>query len=225
MALDPPEEFDRLMVRVDRQDDLPELLSSSVLVNRSQPLRADDYCLYDRRLWSGFRPILAGHAFYTDGTSCALDAVNIAMGEAVLSRELTGPGPTSYGANAGCQRTLSARRIEMKVFGGKKDPPSMEALLLQPRGVFIVEMKWIKQMTRRASHPLQDWHVIVVNADRRYVACNTLGVVPFCGLNYFTNGKETEETHGWVIEKWQIRRISRVYVRSLHRTLHIIAWI
>ena len=225
MALDPPEEFDRLMVRVDRQDDLPELLSSSVLVNRSQPLRADDYCLYDRRLWSGFRPILAGHAFYTDGTSCALDAVNIAMGEAVLSRELTGPGPTSYGANAGCQRTLSARRIEMKVFGGKKDPPSMEALLLQPRGVFIVEMKWIKQMTQRASHPLQDWHVIVVNADRRYVACNTLGVVPFCGLNYFTNGKETEETHGWVIEKWQIRLISRVYVRSLLRTLHIIAWI
>ena len=53
--------------------------------------------------------------------------------------------------------------------------PSMEELLMQPFGMFLIEFRWRKETMDG------DWHVLAVNCDRRCVMDNTLSIIPFTG--------------------------------------------
>ena len=83
-----------------------------------------------------------------------------------------GPGAVSYHDARVQQVVWANEKVRLK----KLQPmPSMEDLLRQPFGMFLVEFRWRKGFT------LSDWHVAAVNCDRRCIMDNTLGIIPFTG--------------------------------------------
>ena len=82
-----------------------------------------------------------------------------------------GPGAVSY-HDASVKSVVWANdKVRLK----RIEPmPSMEELLQQPFGMFLVEFRWRVPL-------LSDWHVAAVNCDRRCIMDNTLGIIPFTG--------------------------------------------
>ena len=83
-----------------------------------------------------------------------------------------GPGAVSY-RHPNVQRVLWATE-KVRVIA-LQPMPSMEELLMQPVGMFLIEFRWRNEAMDG------DWHVLAVNCDRRCVLDNTLGIIPFTG--------------------------------------------
>ena len=156
---------------------------------------------------SGLRPFLTANLFYQTETSCAVDALNIGIGEFTFRADcITGNVGVNFGSNKDIQSLmsrikLSLRRLPAKdIDGNWPSAPTLLQIFQQPSGVYIVEIFWKRTDS-------SDFHVITINADRRYVACNTLGVVPLG-----RNGMETAALHASIAALWCVRSISRVYV-------------
>jgi len=175
--------------------------------------------------------------FFTDASSCALDSLNMGLGEQVFSREsfqlATDPSSLSLGPS-----------ITDLPFGVVREAlttvsPSLPAIKLDDRhGVSVlksrglaIEMIGGKKNPPRLQQVLgqnagvflyefhwlkssgeKGWHVIGVNCDLRLVFCNTLGVLPF---TYCGNGKwkqrESKETHDAIAKEFRIVNTTRVY--------------
>ena len=91
---------------------------------------------------------------------------------------------------------------------------TMQQLLLQPAGVYLVEF-WYQKGS------VEDYHIVAVNCSFRYLYCNTLGYIPFSCSNSagdLAAKGESQETHANVIgflgdthevcNVWQITRMS-----------------
>ena len=82
-------------------------------------------------------------------------------------------------------------------------PPSLSSLLKEPAGVFLAEFNW---NTRTEGRTANDWHVITINCDARWVFCNELGYMSFS----LRNVHESATTHTELTALFSIRRVSAV---------------
>ena len=146
-------------------------------------------------------------AFYTDATSCAMDAFNLGIGQSVLDRQIIN---SPFDPDKGISYEVMEPAIEAagfamrKVFSGskkKRTNPTMTQILGLVSGVFFVEFFWKNKSGE------SDFHVIAVNCDQRRVFCNTLGVIPFAA------GKKHESaaTHAQVVDDLKVVNVYRVY--------------
>ena len=121
-------------------------------------------------------------AFYTDATSCAMDAFNLAIGQPILSRITIG---VPFDPDKGISYEQMAPAIQaagfgvVQVYSGSKRKknkiwPTMTEVLGFDSGVFMVEFYWTNEGSGESN-----WHVVAVNCDQRRLFCNTLGVIPF----------------------------------------------
>ena len=160
-------------------------------------------------------PFLPPEQCATDDFFCAGDAVNAGCGNLVLTRENTGTSmdqPLDLYTDAVRSNMSRSRRQLVIVFSVKRkagknqlaNPPSLSSLLLEPAGVFLMEFNWTTRTKRRTAN---DWHVITINCDARWVFCNELGYMSFS----LRNVHETAKTHAELAALFSIRRVSVVY--------------
>jgi hypothetical protein len=62
---------------------------------------------------------------------------------------------------------------------GRQKPPTIEAVLAQMGGVFLLEFYWEKGAYVGRFASLRDWHVIAIDCNSRVAWCNELGLLPF----------------------------------------------
>ena len=157
--------------------------------------------------------IMDADAFYTDSTSCAMDAFNLGVGRPVLNRQtINSPFDPDKGVSYGTMEpAIEAAGFAMRMVASgtkkKRVVPKMIQILGLVSGVFFVEFFWMNKDGDR------DFHVVAVNCDQRRVFCNTLGVIPFA------TGKKNESaaTHARVVADLKVVNAHRVYriVRSV----------
>ena len=146
-------------------------------------------------------------SFYTDATSCAMDAFNLGIGQPVLDRQvINSPFDPDTGISYGMMKpAIEAAGFAMvQVVSGPKKKraiPVMTQVLGHVSGVFFVEFFWKNKSGE------SDFHVVTVNCDQRRVFCNTLGVIPFAA------GKKHESaaTHAQVVDDLKVVNVYRVY--------------
>ena len=150
-------------------------------------------------------------AFYTDATSCAMDAFNLAIGQPILSRITIG---VPFDPDKGISYEQMAPAIQaagfgvVQVYSGSKSRkknkiwPKMTEVLGFDSGVFMVEFYWTNEGSGESN-----WHVVAVNCDQRRLFCNTLGVIPFAA------GKKHESAvaHAEVCDDLKNPRVFRVW--------------
>jgi hypothetical protein len=145
---------------------------------------------------------------FTDDLSCAMDALDMAIGPpSLLSRDALGlpfgsinlSHPNVFTALKTAGLVLEAIKVP-----GVKGQPSLEQVLKQKSGVYIVEFQWGDSSVA---------HTIAVNCNLRLVFCNTLGAVPFtlAGKTDSCLERETAMTHANITKRFGVRRITRVW--------------
>ena len=148
--------------------------------------------------------------YFTDNSSCAMDAFNLCVGKPLLSRELIGVPFSDEGISYDQMRPVieSFGFALVQVYHGKRKQkrwPSMSEVLGYESGVFFVEYYW--QLKPGELHDDRDFHVVSVNCDQRAVFCNTLGRIPFS----FTKINESAKTHAEVVAHLHFRSMCRVW--------------
>ena len=146
-------------------------------------------------------------SFYTDATSCAMDAFNLGIGQPVLDRHIiNSPFDPDKGVSYEMMMpAIKAAGFEMDrlTLGSKKKRtnPTMTQVLGLVSGVFFVEFFWKNKSGE------SDFHVVTVNCDQRRVFCNTLGVIPFAA----GEKHESAATHAQVADDLKVVNVYRVY--------------
>ena len=92
--------------------------------------------------------------------------------------------------------------------GTKAHPPTLQRVLQQRRGVFLVEFHWSNKEGETNDH------VIAVNADLRVVFCNTLGALPFSLAARESNwlARESSDTHDHIAARFHLVCVTRVWM-------------
>lgn len=143
---------------------------------------------------------------FTDDLSCAIDALDMAIGPpSLLSRDAL--GLPFGGVNLGHPEVVNALKTAGLYLRATRPSfeaqPSLEQVLKQKNGVYIVEFTWGDSVA----------HTIAVNCNLRLVFCNTLGAVPFtlAGKTDSCLERETAMTHANITKRFGVRRITRVW--------------
>jgi hypothetical protein len=162
---------------------------------------------------------------FTDERSCLLDTLNMAINRRPpLTRadlELTAGAGFKLGHPNVVTALKTAGIVLQCVKGttsssnGKTNPPSLEQVLKQESGVWIVQFRWDRTKSCGSIESVD--HAVAVNCDLRLVFCNTLGALPFTLAE--EQGKlkqgETAKTHKRVAARLGLRA-----VRSVWQVLH-----
>jgi hypothetical protein len=110
--------------------------------------------------------------------------------------------------NLGHARVVAAMKragFVLHPIGGKKAVPTLQRVLKQRRGVFLVEFYWVNSEGESAHH------VVAVNCDLRLIFCNTLGALPFTLAGDEWLERESDATHVNVARRFRVRGITRVW--------------
>jgi hypothetical protein len=145
----------------------------------------------------------------TDQMSCAMDAVNMAVGQRLLTREGLELSEGS-GVILDHHNVVAALRtagfIAAPTWTNPQIAPSLGQVLKQKSGVWIVQFNWDnKGVSVR--------HTVAVNCYLRLVFCNTLGALPFALAEKHGSflRAETAATHDRVTARLGVKMVTRVW--------------
>ena len=102
-------------------------------------------------------------------------------------------------------KAMKERGHLLRPIGTKAQPPTLQRVLKQTHGVFLVEFHWVNKEGE------QNHHVVAVNCDLRLVFCNTLGALPFSLAKDGWNEREKAATHDHVARRFHLDAVTRVW--------------